>query len=124
MLLNTNSIRPHGSRFCILTLSCVLATQNRAQETRAPGGNELQQITVTAKKTIQDEEVTQRVAAALHANPYILDDHVTITTKDGVVTLHGLALDNWDVMQMKRLIRKMPGVRQVVDNLDVVMTGD
>jgi osmotically-inducible protein OsmY len=100
-----------------------LATQNRAQETRAPGGN-LQQITVTARRVFQDEEVTQRVAAALHADPYILDDHVTITTKDGVVTLHGLALDNWDVIQMKRLIWKMPGVRQVVDKLDVLMTGD
>jgi osmotically-inducible protein OsmY len=123
MLLNANSIRSHGSRLCILTLSCVLATQNRAQETRAPNGD-LQQITVTARRVFQDQEVTQRVAAALHADPYILDDHVTITTKDGVVTLHGLALDNWDVIQMKRLIRKMPGVRQVVDNLDVLMTGD
>src|SRR6516162_1407531 len=83
----------------VITLSCVLATQNRAQETRVPSGD-LQQITVTARKAFQDEEVTQRVAAALHADPYILDDHLTITTKDGVVTLHGLALDNWDVIQM------------------------
>ena len=117
-----------ASRFSVVAAACALwlcfwAAQIGAQQARA-SGEELQQITVTARKTFPDEEVTRRVATALHADPYILDDHVTIMTKNGVVTLRGLALDHWDVMQMKRLARKMPGVRKVVDELDVVMTGD
>jgi osmotically-inducible protein OsmY len=103
---------------------CFWATRIDAQQAAAPTGDELQQITVTAKKTFPDEVVTEQVATALHDDPYILDTHVTITTKNGVVTLHGLALDNWDVAQMKRLVRKMAGVRRVVNDLDVLITGD
>jgi osmotically-inducible protein OsmY len=38
--------------------------------------------------------------------------------------LSGIALDYWDVIAMKRLVRKMPGVKKVVDDLDVRVGGD
>jgi osmotically-inducible protein OsmY len=84
----------------------------------------LDQIVVTGKKIKTDDEVTKQVEIALRADPYVLDDHVTITTKDGIVALHGLALDNWDVQVMKRIAKRMPGVRRVVDDVEVVLTGD
>jgi hypothetical protein len=37
---------------------------------------------------------------------------------------HRLALDNWDVQVMKRAVRRLPGVRKVVNDVDVELTGD
>ena len=100
-------------------LSCFWATQISAQQARASTGDELQQITVTARKTFPDEETTQRVETALHDDPYILDTHVTITTKNGVVTLHGFVFEYWEVQTMRRLARKIPGVKRVADDLEL-----
>ncbi len=96
-----------------------------AQQAPAPGRNALQEITVTAQKISKsDEEVTAQVETALHADRYIFSDHVTITSKNGVVILSGIALDYWDVFAMKRLVGKMPGVKKVVDDLDVRLGGE
>jgi hypothetical protein len=100
-------------------LSCFLATQIGAQQALASTGNELQEITVTARKTFPDEEVTERVEMALHDDPYVLDTHVTITTKNGVVTLHGFVFDFWELRTMMRLARKIPGVKRVANDLEL-----
>jgi len=97
-----------------------LATPAAAQHPPASGRDALQEITVTARKvSATDEEVTAQVATALHSDRYIFSDHVTVTAKNGVVTLRGIAVDYWDVIAMKRLVRRMPGVKKVVDDLDV-----
>jgi osmotically-inducible protein OsmY len=96
-----------------------------AQQAPASGRGALQEITVTARKISKsDEEVTAQVESALHSDRYIFSDHVAITSKNGVVTLSGIALDYWDVIAMKRLVRKMPGVKKVVDDLDVRSGGE
>jgi osmotically-inducible protein OsmY len=101
------------------------ATPIAAQRAPASGRDALQEITVTARKLSKsDEEVTAQVETALHSDRYIFSDHVSITSKNGVVTLSGIALDYWDVIAMKRLVRKMPGVRKVVDDLDVRTGGE
>jgi osmotically-inducible protein OsmY len=101
------------------------ATPTAASQALASGRAALQEITVTARKVSKtDEEVAAQVEAALHSDRYIFSDHVTITSKNGVVTLRGIALDYWDVSAMKRLVRKMPGVKKVVDDLDVRIGGE
>jgi osmotically-inducible protein OsmY len=101
--------------------TCTIA----AAQATASGREALQEITVTARKVYKsDEQVTAEVEAALHSDRYIFSDHVTITSKNGVVTLRGIALDYWDVSAMKRLVRKMPGVKKVVDDLDVRVGGE
>jgi osmotically-inducible protein OsmY len=91
-----------------------------AQHAPASGRNALQEITVTARKVSEtDEEVTEQVETALHSDRYIFSEHVTIKSKNGVVTLSGIAVDYWDVIAMKRLVRRMPGVKKVVDNIDI-----
>jgi osmotically-inducible protein OsmY len=96
------------------------ATPVAAQHAAALGRDALQQITVTARKvSMTDEEVTAQVETALHSDRYIFSEHVTITSKNGVVTLRGIAVDYWDVIAMKRLVRRMPGVKKVVNDLDV-----
>jgi len=114
----------------MVLLACVLLVGFRAmplaaQQAPPSGRSALQEITVTARKISKsDEEVTTQVETALHSDRYIFSDHVTITSKNGVVTLSGIALDYWDVIAMKRLVRKMPGVRKVVDDLDVRSGGE
>jgi osmotically-inducible protein OsmY len=101
------------------------AIPGAAQQIPASGRDPLQEITVTARKVFKsDAEVTAQVETALHSDRYIFSDHVTITAKNGVVTLSGIALDYWDVIAMKRLVRKMPGVKRVVDDLDVRFGGE
>jgi osmotically-inducible protein OsmY len=96
------------------------ATPIAAQHAATSGRDALQEITVTARKVFKtDAEVTAQVETALHSDRYIFSEHVTITSKNGVVTLRGIAVDYWDVIAMKRLVRRMPGVRKVVDNIDI-----
>jgi hypothetical protein len=91
-----------------------------AQRASALGRDALQEITVTARKVAKtDEEVKEQVETALHSDRYIFSEHVAVTSKNGVVTLHGIATDYWDVIAMKRLVRRMPGVKRVVDDIDI-----
>jgi osmotically-inducible protein OsmY len=91
-----------------------------AQHAPASDRDVLQEITVTARKVSpSDAEMTEKVETALHSDRYIFSDHVTIKSKNGVVTLHGIATDYWDVIAMKRLVRRMPGVKRVVDDIDI-----
>jgi hypothetical protein len=91
-----------------------------AQHAPASGRDALQEITVTARKVSQsDAQMTEQVETALHSDRYIFSEHVTIKSKNGVVTLRGKALDYWDVIAMERLVRRMPGVKRVVDDLDI-----
>jgi len=91
-----------------------------AQQAAPSGRKALQEITVTARKLSKtDEEMTAQVETALHSDRFIFSEHVTIASKNGVVTLSGIAVDYWDVITMKRLVRRMPGVKKVVDNIDI-----
>lgn len=100
-------------------------TQAGAQQTPT-SAKFLQPIIVTAKKAAHesDEEMTRQVEAALRADPYIFHEHITIATTDGVVILSGIALDYRDVFAMKRLVRKMAGVKRVINDIDVQLGGE
>jgi osmotically-inducible protein OsmY len=100
-----------------------LATAARSQRIeRTPA---LDSISVTARRISQaDQLLTTQVAAALRTDKFADDDHVTVTVRDGVVTLHGLVLDYWDVQALKRLCRKVAGVNKVVNDLDVRLGGE
>lgn len=99
------------------------ALQSIAQQTAAPPRN-LATILVTGTRPPPDEVIVRQVNAALASDRYILAEHVTVTLENGVATLHGIALDYWDVARMKRLARRVPGVKRVVDDLDVRLGGD
>src|ERR1700735_576960 len=101
-------------------LSAACAPPVAAQHAPAAGRDALQEITVTARKVAKtDEEVKEQVETALHSDRYIFSEHVAVTSKNGVGTLRGIARDYWDVIAMKRLVRRMPGVKRVVDNIDI-----
>jgi osmotically-inducible protein OsmY len=88
-----------------------------ADNAAARAAGSLDEIVVTAKKRpdpVADEVLTKKVEAALHADPFLFDEHVTVTTKNGIVTLEGIVFDEWDVRMAMRIARKTAGVRRVV----------
>jgi osmotically-inducible protein OsmY len=84
-------------------------------------------IVVTAKRLsepVADQELTKRVKAVLHDDPYFYDEHVTVTVKNGVATLQGIVFDEWDLRQALRLARRITGVKRVVDDLEIKLGGE
>ena len=87
----------------------------------------LDTILVTAKRQADaeaDEQVRGQVESALHADPFFNDEHVTVTMKDGVVTLHGIVFDEWDLRAVKRIAWRIPGVKRVVNDLEIKLGGE
>jgi osmotically-inducible protein OsmY len=81
---------------------------------------ELDPIVVTAQKlTVPDQEVTQRVEAAFDADKYFYGAQVIVRTRNGVVYLDGSVWDDWDMRTVLRIARHIPGVKRVVNNLDI-----
>jgi len=72
---------------------------------------------------VADEELKKRVKAALHADPYFSDEHVTVSVKKGVVVLRGFVFNAWDVQDALRIARKAGGDRPVIDSLSIAQGG-
>ncbi len=98
-----------------------------ADEPRTLVDAPLQAIVVKARKApvvLPDAEVKARVETAMHNDPYFLDEHVTVTVKNGVVILEGIVSDPWDLRDATRIARKIPDVKSVFNNLDLEENGD
>jgi osmotically-inducible protein OsmY len=110
--------------FALLTCPASLA---RADGVTAPANTRLDAIVVTAKKRSDpaaDEKMEQQVEEALHSDAFFYDEHVTVTIKNGVATLEGIVFDDWDLRQAMRIARKVPGVRRVVNDLEIKLGGE
>jgi hypothetical protein len=91
--------------FLITVLVCgpLLA---QAKRLTAPTDTRLDEIVVTAKRRfdlVADAKMKEEVEEALHSDPFFYDAHVTVTTKNGVVTLEGIVFDDWDLRQAMRI---------------------
>jgi osmotically-inducible protein OsmY len=71
-----------------------------------------------------DEELRQRVTAALHADPYFYDEHVSVSVDNGVVVLRGFVASEWDLRDAIRIAGKAAGDRRVIDNLSITQGGN
>ena len=71
----------------------------------------------------QKSELTRRVAAALHSQPYLDDRHIDVSVHGGVVVLTGLVYSDWDLEDALRVARRAAGARTVVDGLSIEVQG-
>jgi osmotically-inducible protein OsmY len=78
-----------------------------------------QEIVISADR-LADEALTAKVAEVLQEDPYIFGDHVTVTARNGVVTVEGIVGDTGERFHILRLCRRIPGTRRVVDAMEVV----
>jgi osmotically-inducible protein OsmY len=82
----------------------------------------LKEIVVTGKKhpeSAADAELNKQVETAMRSDRYFYDDHVTATTRDGVVILRGLVYDDWDVRAAIRISKRVAGVKRVINQLEI-----
>ena len=111
----------------VLSVAAFGAITARAENGDAPADTRLDTIVVTAKKQVEpvaDEQVKRQVETALHSDAFFYDEHVSVTIKNGVVTLHGIVFDDWDLRSAMRIAKRMPGVKKVVNDLDIKLGGE
>jgi osmotically-inducible protein OsmY len=90
-----------------------------------PPGGKLNTVVVTGKRlSLPDSELKEQVETAMRNDPFAPDQHVTVTIKDGVITLHGFVFDEWDLRVVKRIARRTPGVKRVIDDLEIELGGE
>jgi osmotically-inducible protein OsmY len=93
-----------------------------SSESRATTTNPVGPVIISGKKvpkSLSDRDVTTRVEMALDSDPYVYAEHVAVTTADGVVTLHGLVGDEWDLRRAIGVTSRVAGVKRVVDELEI-----
>jgi osmotically-inducible protein OsmY len=66
-----------------------------------------------------NQKLQKQVAAALHADPYLDDEHINTSVERGVVVLSGLVFDDWDLRAALSTAREAAGRRPVIDRLSI-----
>jgi hypothetical protein len=87
----------------------------------------LSEVVVTAKRQpdpAADARLQVQVETALAADTYFNSAHVSVTVVNGVATLHGIIFDDWDLRNAIRISRRIPGVRRVVNDLEIKLGGE
>jgi len=72
---------------------------------------------------LTDGELAMRVKGALHAAPYLYDEHVAVTVEHGAVVLRGIVFSDSDLFEAIRIADKAAGDRRVVDELSIERNG-
>jgi osmotically-inducible protein OsmY len=111
----------HQARLALLFAALLGATGACPGQDAAEKANvRLQEVTIQAKRQAADEEVTRQVERTLTDDRWIYGDHITVTTRNGVVTLEGIVGDTGEMFRIVRLCRKIPGARRVVNALEMI----
>jgi len=79
----------------------------------------LPEVVIQARRQA-DEQVTRQVQKALTEDPWIFSEHITVTTRDGIVRVEGIVGDTGELFRILRLARKIPGARRVVDAMEIM----
>jgi osmotically-inducible protein OsmY len=102
------------------------ATLAGAQNAVSPPASQSYSAAVSATPgaaVLADGELEKRVKAALHADPYFYDEHVTVSVEQGAVVLRGFVFSDWDLRDAIRIASKAAGDRRVIDNLSIKQSG-
>lgn len=97
-----------------------------AQNAVSPPASRPDSVAVSAMPgaaVLTDGELMKRVKAALHADPYFYDEHVTVSVEQGLVVLHGFVFSEWDLRDAIRIANKAAGDKRVIDNLSIQQGG-
>ena len=76
-----------------------------------------------APNVAADEQLRQRVTAALHSDPYFYDEHVSVSVEKGFVVLRGVVASEWDIRDALRIAGKAAGDKRVIDDLSIEQGG-
>jgi len=90
---------------------------------RTAEGRPLPTIVVTAQR-LADEQLRMQVERALRDHHTLMSDHLDVSIKDGIVTLTGMVFDEWDMRIARRAAKRVPGVKRVVNDMEIEQGGD
>jgi osmotically-inducible protein OsmY len=105
----------------------VCCTSAHAQRITVSANGRLDEVVVRGKRQIDpvaDARLRLQVEAALAADPYFYSEHVSVTIQNGVAILHGIVFDDWDLRNAMRISRRIPGVKRVVNDLEIKLGGE
>lgn len=68
---------------------------------------------------ISDRELDTRVGVALDHAPYLYARHIEVTSRNGIVTLHGMVGSASDLEDAVKISSRVDGVKNVVDQLEI-----
>ncbi|HEY0799677.1 MAG TPA: BON domain-containing protein [Steroidobacteraceae bacterium] len=111
-----------GAATAVLGLSGIAASAG-AQDAAPPVSTTSGGAPSEAADAAQNEELRNRVQAALHADPYFYDAHVTVSIKKGDVVLSGFVFSDWDMRNAISIAKKAAGDVRVVNNLSIKVGG-
>ena len=88
--------------------------QDAAKKANAP----LAEVLVQGTRA-SDAHITEQVQSVLSNDPWIYAEHITVSTEKGIVRVEGIVGDSWEMRRVLREARKTPGVRRVVNELEM-----
>ena len=71
------------------------------------------ELVVKTRKCVPDEELAEAVRSALESHPDVCKEVVSVSVCDGVVTLSGNIVGEWERGAVENVTRKVRGVREV-----------
>lgn len=77
----------------------------------------------TSEQQQTDKETAARVQSALDADTHIYARHISVVADNGVVHLGGYVWNNSDLYEAQRIAESVPGVTQVVDEMELERGG-
>jgi osmotically-inducible protein OsmY len=77
----------------------------------------------TSEQQLADRETVTRVQSALNADSTIYARHISVQADNGVVHLGGYVWNNDDLYVAQRIAETVPGVTQVVDEMELERGG-
>jgi osmotically-inducible protein OsmY len=83
----------------------------------------LDPIVVTAQR-LADERLKAEVELALQGDASLFAGHIDVSIKNGVLTLSGLVFDDWDMRIARRVAKRIPGVKRVINDLEIKLGGE
>jgi osmotically-inducible protein OsmY len=67
--------------------------------------------------SMTDEQLRERVQAALHSDRYLFDRHISVSVDNGAVALHGIVFSASDLEDAVRIADQAALGKRVVDDL-------
>lgn len=92
------------------------------QEARADATGSVELAMAAKQRALShqpDQQLAEQVELALKSDRYVYAEHISVTSQDGVVTLHGMVGSEWDLISALDISSRVPGVRRVVDGLEI-----
>jgi osmotically-inducible protein OsmY len=112
-----------GLGLCALSGYSMAAAPDAGSEALADAARPMPVSATRASLGVSDQELDRRVEAALQRAPYLDDEHITVTSTDGIVTLGGKVGSPFDLRDALKIAGRVDGVKDVVDGLEILDFG-